>query len=638
MAESKYKWSFYSLGGVTRVNIRSGQDIANLGQLDKKLWTVLSCPVKGLEFSAKTLELLDTDKDGKIKTKEIVAAAEYVTGALKNPDVLLKSKDSIALSEFNTDSIAGKKLQESANTILSFLGINPTEISQSNIEAYVAAVNAETPQKAGTDTVVKPYGDNTDAVIAAYNALNSKVQDYFMRCKLLAYNGDCSSVIDSSVASIGSISAGDLSVKMAEIAAMPLAKPQTSVALPAVDNVNPAWKDTYKTVANLALAVDFPDLGSCGEIQWQQVGTKIGEYAAALEALSNGEKNSFFTERDGKLAMASELDHFICLYKDLYVLIKNYVVFSDFYSRDDEHLAIFQAGQLFIDQRCCDLCVRVEDMGQHADMAKLSGMFLIYCNCVSFTGTETMNIVAVLTEGDVNGLRAGKHALFIDRQGKDWYATVTSVVDNPVSIRQAFWSPYRKFGRWCSEKINKMASDRENKVSGDMTNIAQAKIDGEAKTNKQQAFDIAKFAGIFAAIGLALGAIGSFLSGILDKCLILPWWKLAIIVVVIMLLISGPSMFIAWGKLRKRDLGPVLNANGWAINSRVLVNVHFGHTLTSLAKYPKLDLRKISAADPYAKNKSSFWPWFFAILIVLAIAAAVMLLSDSCTWLDFLKR
>ena len=45
-----YDWKFSSVGGVTRVNIESGEDIAHLGELDQKLWTVLSCPVKGLEF------------------------------------------------------------------------------------------------------------------------------------------------------------------------------------------------------------------------------------------------------------------------------------------------------------------------------------------------------------------------------------------------------------------------------------------------------------------------------------------------------------------------------------------------------------------------------------------------------------
>ena len=49
--KSDYKWTYCSLGGVTRVNITSGADIAHLAELDQKMWTVLSCPVKGLELA-----------------------------------------------------------------------------------------------------------------------------------------------------------------------------------------------------------------------------------------------------------------------------------------------------------------------------------------------------------------------------------------------------------------------------------------------------------------------------------------------------------------------------------------------------------------------------------------------------------
>ena len=65
--QSNYKWQYCSLGGVTRVNIVSGEDIAHLGELDQKLWTVLSCPVKGLELEERTLNLIDSDNDGKIR-------------------------------------------------------------------------------------------------------------------------------------------------------------------------------------------------------------------------------------------------------------------------------------------------------------------------------------------------------------------------------------------------------------------------------------------------------------------------------------------------------------------------------------------------------------------------------------------
>ena len=54
----------------------------------------------------------------------------------------------------------------------------------------------------------------------------------------------------------------------------------------------------------------------------------------------------------------------------------------------------------------------------------------------------------------------------------------------------------------------------------------------------------------------------------------------------LLLLISGPSMIIAYLKLRKRNLAPILDANGWAINASAVVNIQFGNTLTHLAELP----------------------------------------------------
>ena len=56
ISKNAYDWKFSTVGGVTRVNIETGADVAHLNELDQKLWTVLSCPVSGLEFDEKTLE------------------------------------------------------------------------------------------------------------------------------------------------------------------------------------------------------------------------------------------------------------------------------------------------------------------------------------------------------------------------------------------------------------------------------------------------------------------------------------------------------------------------------------------------------------------------------------------------------
>ena len=258
-------------------------------------------------------------------------------------------------------------------------------------------------------------------------------------------------------------------------------------------------------------------------------------------------------------------------------------------------------------------------------------MYLLLCHCVSKVKGKEMDIAAALTDGDVKDLHEGKNAIFYDRTGQDWDVTVTKIIDNPISIRQAFWSPYRKFGNWVTDKIAKNAAEKESKQFDEMTTKADAgtaefqskvaaakegktETPSETKANekKAQMFDIAKFAGIFAAISIALGAIGGVLVT-LGGFVTYKWYNILLLIGFIVIVISGPSMLLAWLKLRKRDLGPVLNANGWAINANVKVNTTFGATLTSMAKYPTLVM-----TDPFADKKMAWWKKTLIWIVILA--------------------
>jgi len=75
---------------------------------------------------------------------------------------------------------------------------------------------------------------------------------------------------------------------------------------------------------------------------------------------------------------------------------------------------------------------------------------------------------------------------------------------------------------------------------------------------------------------------------------------------------------LAWFKLKRRNLGPILDACGWAINARVRINIPFGTSLTALPNLPAGAHR--SLVDPYAEKKS-LWP--YALLVLLLIAALV---------------
>ncbi len=102
--------------------------------------------------------------------------------------------------------------------------------------------------------------------------------------------------------------------------------------------------------------------------------------------------------------------------RDLVTLLRNFVSLSDFYQ--SKHKAIFQIGTLYLDQRSCELVLKVSDMARHATMAPFSGCYLVYCTCER-QGEAPLHIVAALTGGDVDELMVpGRNGVFYDRQGQ----------------------------------------------------------------------------------------------------------------------------------------------------------------------------------------------------------------------------
>ena len=686
-----YPWKFASVGGTVRVNISSGEDIRHLGELDRKLWTVLSLPLGKLEFDAKTLAYMDWDADGKIRVDEVIRTAQWLTRILKDPEVLMKEADSLPLAAFNEADPDGARLQASARQILKNLALEKEEIALEDtadnvrifadtqfngdgiitpasapdeataklietiagiasavdrsgvagvtaeqIEAFYAACEAYAQwKKAGTKEVF-PFGEKTADALGAVNALKEKMADYFMRCKLIGFDAATAPAVDVSVEKIAAIE-GSLAQATEEIALQPLAKPVVDGVL-ALECVNPAWQAAVTAMIELT----GWKKDRITELEWADVCAQFAPYTAWLDAKQGGEVEGLGLEaieailkEDKKAALLElvekdkaeeanalsieEVDKVIRLQKHFLRFLNNYVSFTDFY--DPARKAIFQAGRLYIDQRSTDLCIKVD--GPSPEISSLSGMNILYCACTSEKLGQSFNIAAVLTDGDVDGLRVGKNAVFYDRQGNDYTAKVTAIVENPISVRQAFWTPYKKVARMVSDRIDKKAAEKNEKSMAGLTDATNTATEGKAPAAP---FDIAKYAGIFAAVGMALGLIGAALAGVIAALKGITWWQVLIIIAVVMLLISGPSMFIAWRKLRRRDLGPVLNANGWAINAQSLVNVKFGKTLTSLAQFPKL-----TAVDPKARRRA-FWRGFWIVVVCLAIAcgAAWCIFSGKC--------
>lgn len=680
-----HNWRFIRYGEFDQVILDRVEDLENLDELDQKLWAALACPTRGLEFDTRTLDYIDSDKDGRIRVPELKAAVRWALDSLKDRSVLL-SGDVLPLLAINAGTDRGRKLVAAAGELLARIGKpEATSVSMADTEDLgrlfpadkpngdglvpaamagdpviadairdIIACTGSAPDRSGEPGVSEahilqfrqeldavrdwrsvrvndPLGEATPAAFECLQAVEAKLDDYFSRSQLAGFDARSLGAMNGSDEDFARLGAQQLTLGSEDMAKLPLSLIVADQSLNLTQGINPAWRERIAAFkAKVADPVFGFDAQWLDAAAWQSLKACFQPYRdwlAARPALPQADLSPerlealktpglfeallLLVQADLAVAEAADslvdLDRLVRYQRGLRVLLNNFVCLSDFYTHRD--LAVFQAGRLFIDGRSCDLCVKVHDMGRHAAMAGLSGTYLIYADCTRQGSGEKMTIVAALTAGDAGNMMVGRNGIFYDRAGNDWDATVVKLVENAISVREAFWSPYRKISRMLSEQLQKMAAEKdkaiESKASVHIT-AGTAKVEQAAVTPKDPKeaakappapFDVARFAGIFAALGLAVGAIGTAIASVISGFLGLSWWQMPIAIAGLLLLISGPSMVIAWFKLRQRNLAPILDASGWAVNTKARLSIRFGTTLTALAVLPKGASRGV---DPYA--------------------------------------
>src|SRR3954471_12358216 len=122
MAKNGYSWRFFRAGGLDQVLLETAEDLRHLRELDNKLWVALACPVRGSEIDQRTLKLLDGDNDGRVRVPEIVNAVEWASARLKDPADLLAPPADLSLDRVDETKPEGKAIIASARLLLDTLG------------------------------------------------------------------------------------------------------------------------------------------------------------------------------------------------------------------------------------------------------------------------------------------------------------------------------------------------------------------------------------------------------------------------------------------------------------------------------------------------------------------------------------
>ena len=220
----------------------------------------------------------------------------------------------------------------------------------------------------------------------------------------------------------------------------------------------------------------------------------------------------------------------------------------------------------------------------------------------------------------------GRNGIFYDLDGKDWDATIVKIVDNAISLKEAFWEPWRKIAAMISTQINKLLASKQDAAlaaASKQVDSASAAAVAPASTAAPEApkkMDGAALASSVAALGIAIGLIGSAVGGLVSVLAGLPLWKTLVGVAAVILIVSGPSMILTWFKLRARDLAPILNACGWAVNRRLRFSLKLGRLFTSEATLPENATRELK--DPYADDTSTR-NTVITLLVLAAIVGAL---------------
>ena len=690
-----HAFSFFRAGGFNQVRLASGADLLNLDQLDQKLWVALACPTQGLVFDARTLQLIDSDNDGRIRANELIAAIKWAGSLLQNADLLVQAPNTLALAAINTSTEAGKLIAHAAHTVLMGLGkssadsisvadstealkafnamafngdgvITTEATDDSRIKALIVdilatvggvedrsgkqGINADKVaeffkavtdylawyDKAVQDPALLPLKDDTAGASTALSTVRSKIDDYFVRVQLAAFDQRAINALNREEKEYYALAAQDLVLSNDDIRRLPLAHVNAVAALPLKSGLNPSWQVAMESFDAKVVRPLLGERDKLTAADWDEIKMRLAGFETWESSKAGAVVEKLGQERLRALVIPAEAQSLVPLFeleqaqvttasgiaslerllryvRDLYKLTRNFVNFQQFYQHEEP--AIFQVGTLYLDQRSTELCLRVEDAGKHASMAPLSRAYLVYCDCVRKSTSEKITIAAAFTNGDADNLMVGRNGIFYDRDGKDWDATITKLVENPISLREAFWSPYKKVVRFIEDQIAKRAAASDVAsdalLTGAVSSLGTAATSGATAVPPPKKIDI----GVVAALGVAVGGITAALGALLETFFGLGMW-MPLGVLGLILVISGPSLLIAWLKLRQRNMGPLLDANGWALNASARINVPFGASLTQLAVLPKGS--RVNLADPFAEKKSH---WKMYVLLILVIAA-----------------
>ena len=342
-----------------QASLASGADILALPELDQKLWVALAMPTRDVAIDPATMDLLDPDKDHRVRVPDILDAVKWIGATWKSADDLLKSSDQVALAAIKDPAVAS-----AARRILADAG---------KADGFFKEVD-EVATWLGKAEAASSLGADTAKAADALAVVRAKIEDYFARAALAAFDPRATAGVNGQDADFIALGAKALSRSAEDIAKLPLARIEAGRPLPLTVGVNPAWAGPLATFVAHAVT---PVLGARDVLtsdDFAKVIDKLAPYLAWRDAqpatgaakldpalittLATGDARAKIAALiiDDK-ALAGDYDAIasvekLCrLQRDFGKILRNFVNFSDFYDGGKRD-GVFLAGTLLCALNC----------------------------------------------------------------------------------------------------------------------------------------------------------------------------------------------------------------------------------------------------------------------------------------------
>ena len=600
--------------------------------------------VEAVECAGLIMKNLNLPENSGITIQNILDSRSIASFTQRNGDGVISCESSLSAglaNLINTVIASGRKTVDSSGA---------DGVSLTDLEGFQAALSRKLAllDKKNNDPAIMIYGEKTAEAFALFKECEVLIESYFLSTDAgMFLAADPARPVKKEVSA-------DLMVS--ENVRNLLAG--AAVAVPADDGVlnfdsplNPLYADKLLRLADSCALQGFLDGRMLKKADYLRAKAAFAAFAGwqsemavadGLEKFSEAElrelnSNAPFDEL--KELIASDLSFAPVVsagetllkmaYFQQYLMefLNNFVSLPDLFNL--KKVSRLQMGKLIMDGRHFTLTVKVKNPAEHKRIIKSSNICVIYVEISRLSQDKKLSgelIAAAVTGGTMRSFFIGKHGVFFDSDGQIYDAVIRDIVEQPVSIGEAFKAPFFLFADFLSKQTEKIFNSRNAEMQKNLTTELN-KAAPPAATAKPAAKPAAAPAAgsslpmLLMGGGIGVAALGSSIAFIAKSLQNVSLTTVLAVLGGIIVIFGGPSVINALIKIFRRDLSRFLESCGCAVNRPMRMTRKMGGIFTFNPPRPKGEVTLTDLVDELVPREkvSKTFKAVIRIIIVLLI-------------------